>query len=178
MSLPNGFWPVTQTFGIDQYRVVRQNPLLEAWQPYFPNDDARNSNWPVFVEGVAIPRGQVPRGVMEGTGELLDIWPRTVYYGGPVARYYAEGYRRLFENWAHSLGMAADTDVIPVTPNSPQFGIGHPRTDFVWYVANESRPPKRYRLLRPFGGQQFHWVDNSFDTWKYKNFHRLNPSIT
>jgi hypothetical protein len=177
MSLPNGYWPVVQTFGIDQYRTFN-NPFRETWQPYFANDDPNNSNWPVFIEGVAIPRSAVPAGMIEGVGDLLDIWPRTVYYGGPCARYYAPQYRAIFENWAHSLGMACDTDVIPVTPNYPSFGLAFPSTNFTWYVATETRPPKRYRLMRNFGAAQFHWVDNSFDTWKYKNFHAQNPTVT
>lgn len=174
MSLPNGFWPVVQTFGVDQYRTF-QNPFRESWQPYFPNDSPSNLEWPVFIEGVIIPKNQVPRGMLSGVGDLLDIWPRTVYYGGPVARYYAENYRRSFEAWARSIGMAYDTDVIPVQPNAN--GMRHPRTDFVWYWAQEQQPPKRYRYVRPYGGY-FHWVDYSFDTMKYKNFHRQNPSVT
>ena len=177
MSLPNGFWPVVQTFGVDQYRTFG-NPVHEAWQPYFPNDDPSNGSWPVFIEGVVMPQSQVPAGMVSGVGDLLDIWPRTVYYGGPISRSGAEAYRQLFENWARSNGWAYDTDVIPITPNSPQFGIAHPRTDFVWYWDQESRPPKRYRLVRPYGRNNFHWVDNSFDTWKYKNFHRQNPTVT
>lgn len=173
MSLPNGFYPVLQTFGVDQYRTF-QNPFRESWQPYFSNDQPGNQEWPVFIEGVAIPKSNVPPGKLSGVGELLDIWPRTVYYGGPIARYYAEGYRRAFEAWARSRGMAYDTDVIPVQPHAA--GMLHPRRDFVWYIANEVRPPKRYRLVRPYGGN-FHWVDVSFDTWKYKNFHRQNPTV-
>lgn len=175
MSLPNGFWPVIQTFGIDQYRTFG-NPVREAWQPYFANDDPTNSNWPVFIEGVVMPQSQVPPGMISGVGDLLDVWPRTVYYGGPVSRYYAESYRRSFENWARSSGWAYDTAVIPVQPNAN--GMRHPRTDFVWYWAQESRPPKSYRFVRPYGSSNFHWVDYSFDTWKYKNFHRQNPNVT
>ncbi len=171
MGLPRGFYPVVQTFGVDQYRTF-QNPYRETWQPYFPNDQPGNSNWPVFIEGVIAPRRP---GLLSGVGDVLDTWPRTVYYGGPVARYYAENYRRSFEAWARSLGMAYDTDVIAVQPNATWLAP-HPRTDFVWYIANEQRPPKRYRLVRPYGGN-FHWVDLSYDTMKYKNFQRLNPTV-
>lgn len=176
MSLPNGFWPVVQTFGVDQYRTF-YNPYRESWQPYFANDDAHNSNWPVFIEAVAMPRSQVPRGMVEGVGDLLDIWPRAVvYYGGPIARYYAESYRRSFESWAHGMGWACDTDIIPVQPNT--YGMRFPSNDFKWYVAyNEQRPQKRYRFVRPYGGSNFHWVDLSFDIWKYANFHRQYPNI-
>jgi hypothetical protein len=171
MGLPSGFYQVLQTFGVDQYRTF-QNPYRETWQPYFPNDQPGNSNWPVFIEGVAVPRRP---GLLSGVGDVLDVWPRTVYYGGPVARYYAESYRRIFENWAMSQGMAYDTDVIPVQPNATWLAP-HPRTDFVWYVAQENQPARRYRLVRPYGGN-FHWVDVGFDTWKYKNFHRQNPTV-
>lgn len=178
MSLPNGFWPVVQTFGIDQYQVVKQNPFTEYWRPYFANDTVNNTNWPVFIEAVAMPRSQLPPGVMPGVGDLLDIWPRQlVYYGGPIARYYAPQYRKLFEDWARSQGMVADTDIIPVQPNTS--GMAHPSTNFAWYVArNEQRPQKRYRYLRRFGSPAFSWIDYSFDTWKYSNFHRQNPNVT
>lgn len=177
MSLPNGFWPVVQTFGIDQYQSW-SNPFRESWQPYFPNDDIRNSNWPVFIEAAVLPQSQVPRGVFPATGDLLDIWPRkTVYYGGPVARYYAPKYRKIIEDWAKAQGLAISTDVIPVQPNAP--GMYHPSTDFKWYIAyNEPRPQKRYRYVRKHGNRNFSWVDYSFDTWKYANFHRQNPTIT
>lgn len=180
MSLPNGFWPVVQPFGVDQYRVVRQNPFLEAWNAFFPNDDSRNSNWPVFIEAVVMPKKDVPRGVFPATGDLLDIWPRkVVYYGGPISRYYAEGMRRSFEAWAASQGLACSTDIIPIQPNSIAQKMAHPRGDFVWYVAyNEVRPQKRYRYVRSYGSPSFRWVDYGFDTWKYKNFHRANPNVT
>ena len=178
MSLPYGFWPVVQTFGVDQYRVVRQSPLLEAWQPYYSNDQVNNPNWPVFIEAAVLPKNQVPAGVFPATGDLLDIWPRrTVYYGGPIARYYAPQYRALIENWAKSQGLAISTDIIPIQPNAP--GMYHPASDFRWYIAyNEPRPPKRYRFVRKYGGSNFNWVDCSFDTWKYRNFHRINPTVT
>ncbi len=180
MSLPDGFWPVVQTFGIDQYNVVKTSDgrSVERWQPYFPNDDIRNSNWPVFIEAVVMPKGQVPRGVYPDTGDLLDLWPRgTVYYGGPVARYYAPNYRKIIEDWAKSQGLAISTDIIAVQPNAA--GMRHPRTDFVWYIArNEQRPQKRYRYLRRLGYPNFNWIDYSFDTWKYANFHRNNPKVT
>lgn len=178
MSLPNGFWPVVQTFGIDKYHVVRQSPLLEYWEPVFPNDDIRNNNWPVFIEAVVMPKNQVPAGVSPATGDLLDIWPRrVVYYGGPVSRYYAPQYRKLIEDWAKAQGLAISTDLIPVQPNAT--GMRHPRSDFVWYIAyDEKRPQKRYRYIRKFGGANFSWVDYSFDNWKYANFHRQNPTVT
>jgi hypothetical protein len=175
MGLPNGWWPVQQTFGLDQYRTF-QNPFRETWQQFFPNDTPGNVNWPVFIEGVAIPKNKVPPGMLSGVGDLLDIWPRTVWYGGPVTRYYAEGYRRIFEQWARAQGMAYDTEIIPVNPNAPW--LPWPKSDFAWYTAYEVRPPKSYRLVRAFGQPNFRWVDVSFDTWKYKNFHRMNPTIT
>lgn len=180
MALPNGFWPVVQTFGVDQYRVVRQNPYLEAWYPYFPNDDVNNSNWPVFIEAAVLPKNQVPRGAFPATGDLLDIWPRkVVYYGGPVSRYYAPQYRKLIEDWAKGQGLAISTDIIPVQPNSIAAGMRHPASDFRWYIAyNEQRPQKRYRYVRKYGGNNFAWVDYSYDNWKYKNFKRANPTVT
>jgi hypothetical protein len=163
MSLPNGFYPIVHTFGVDRYRVTSRSPLRESWQKYWWNDDPRDPNWQVFVEGVL--------------GTTLDKWPRTVYYGGPCSRAIAEDYRRLFERWAlSSMHSIASTDIIPVQPNAS--GMRYPRTDFAWYIANETRPPKRYRYIRRDGSGYFYWVDNSFDTMKYAEFHRLNPNVT
>lgn len=167
MGLPNGFWPVVQTFGVDQYRTF-QNPFRETWQPYFYGDNPSSSDWPVFVEGVIVPRRP---GLLSGVGDVLDIWPRTVYYGGPVARYYAERYRQQFEAWARGLNMAYDTAIVPVQPNA-NWLAPHPSTEFRWYIANEKEPPKRYRLVRAFGSKNFRWIDVGYDTLKYKNFRR------
>ena len=174
MSLPNGFWPVVHTFGIDQYRVVSRSPLREAWQKYWWNDSPKDPNWPVFIEGVVMPKTQAPRDWLV-MGGLLDRFPRRVYYGGPINRAWAPDYVKLFENWAKSLGYAYETAVIPVQPNAT--GMRHPRTDFVWYIADETRPPKRYRYMRNYGSNSFHWVDLGLDTDRYQNFHRQNPTV-
>ena len=178
MALPNGFWPIVHTFGIDKYQVKRKNPLVEYWEPIFNGDDLKGPNWPMFIEAVVMPKAQVPRGVFPATGDLLDIWPRgVVYYGGPISRYYAPEYRNLIEAWAKNQGLAISTDIIPVQPNAT--GMRHPATDFRWYIAyNEQRPQKAYRYIRKFGGNNFAWVDYSYDTWKYKNFKRANPTVT
>ena len=106
MSLPSGFWPVVHTFGIDQYRVISRSPLRESWQKAFWNDSPSDPNWPCFIEGVAVPKDQAPRDwfVMGG---LLDHFPRTVWYGGPIGRAWAPDYVKTFENWAKSNGYAS-----------------------------------------------------------------------
>jgi len=81
----------------------------------------------------------------------------------------AAGYRRSFENWAASLGYAYETSVVAVQPNA--YGMQHPRTDFVWYIATEQRPPTRYRFIRPYGGAYFHWTDQGYDSFKYGNYY-------
>lgn len=174
MSLPNGFWPIVHTFGVDNYRLISQSPFRENWNKYFWNDSPTDPNWPVFVEGVIMPKSQAPSG-WRGTGGLLDRFPRRVYYGGPVTRLFAQDYRRVFENWANSLGYAYETAIVPVQPNAT--GMRHPRTDFVWYVADEARPPKQYRYVRYYDQPNFKWIDLGFDTWKYSNFHRQNPNM-
>lgn len=174
MSLPNGFWPIEHTFGVDNYRVISQSPFRESWNKYFWNDSPTDLNWPVFIEGVIMPKAQAPRDWMV-MGGLLDRFPRTVYYGGPITRSLARDYRQVFENWAKSLGYAYETAIVPVQPNAT--GMRHPRTDFVWYVANETRPPKRYRYVRYYDTPSFRWIDLGLDTWKYANFHRQNPNV-
>ena len=172
-SLPYGYWPIVHTFGIDNYRVVQQNPIHEQWNKYWWNDSPTDPNWPVFIEGVAVPKSQAPRDwwVMGG---LLDRFPRTVYYGGPITRAWAPDYVRLFQNWAKGRGMAYETAVIPVQPSA---AYRHPRTDFVWYIAEETRPPKRYRYIRHYGTSNFRWVDLGYDTDKYAAFRRQNPTV-
>jgi len=172
-SLPNGFWPVVHTFGVDQYRVV-QNPRRELWNRYWWNDSPTDPNWPVFIEGVILPKNQVPSS-WKIMGGLLDRFPRQVYYGGPISRTMAAQYRKIFEDWAAGMGMAYETAIVPVQPNAT--GMRHPRTDFVWYIANESRPPKQYRYLRNYQQPSFRWIDLGLDTWKYANFHRQNPNV-
>lgn len=172
MTLPAGFYPVVQTFGVDQYRVVGGR---EYWTKYWWNDTPSDPNWPVFIEGVVVPKAQAPKN-WNVFGGLLDSWPRTVYYGGPITRSLANDYRKSFEKWAKEKGYAYETDVIPVQPNKT--GMRHPRTDFVWYIASETRPPKRYRFVRGVNQNNFRWVDFSFDPYKYANFHRLYPTVT
>lgn len=180
MSLPSGFVPVVQTFAIDQYFTNKNSAgkIIEHWQPYFYGDNERDPNWPIFIEAAVLPKNEVPRGVFPATGDLLDLWPRKmVYYGGPIPRYYAPQKRKLIEDFAKERGWAISTDVIPVQPNAA--GMRYPRNDFGWYIAyNEQRPQKRYRYLRRFGEPNFKWLDYSFDTWKYANFHRANPNVT
>jgi hypothetical protein len=166
-SLPNGFWPIVHVFGVDQYRIL-YNPYRESWSRRWWNDSPNDGNWPVFIEGVAVPQNQAPWD-WRTNGGLLDQWPRTVYYGGPCTRSAAAGYRRSFENWAASLGYAYETAVVPVQPNV--YGMRHPSTDFVWYIANEQRPPTQYRYIRPYNGNYFRWVDQGYDTYKYGNYY-------
>jgi len=172
-GLPYGFWPIVHTFGLDQYRVIRRNPLREQWSKYFWNDSPKDPNWPVFIEGVAVPKSQAPRDwyVMGG---LLDRFPRTVYYGGPISRAWAPDYVKQFENWAKGLGYAYEISVIPVQPLG---AYRHPSQTFTWYIANETRPPKRYRYIRAYDTSSFRWVDVGFDIDKYRNFHRQNPTV-
>ncbi len=173
MSLPNGFWPIVHTFGIDKYRVLQQSPLREQWQRYWWNDSPTDPNWPVFVEGVVMPKSQAPRD-WYAFGGLLDRFPRTVYYGGPITRAWAPDYVKSFQNWAKGLGYAYETAIVPVQPSAAS---RHPRTDFVWYIANETRPPKRYRYVRHLDANNFRWVDLGFDTNRFANFHRQNPGV-
>jgi len=172
-ALPNGFWPVEHTFGIDNYRVL-SNPRRELWSKYWWNDSPSDPNWPVFIEGVIVPQSQAPWN-WRIMGGLLDRWPRTVYYGGPIARHMAPQYRKIFEDWARGRGDAYETAIVPVQPNA--YGMRHPNTSFVWYIANESRPPKRYRYLRNYGTSNFRWIDLGLDTWKYANYHRQHPNV-
>lgn len=173
-ALPNGFWPVVHTFGQDNHRVL-SNPRRESFTKYWWNDDPKDPNWNVFIEGVVKPTSQAPRN-WRIMGGLLDSWPRTVYYGGPTSRVMAPQFRKSFEDWAKSLGYAYETAIVPVQPNAS--GMRHPSTNFVWYIANETRPPKSYRYVRDYNGNgSFRWVDQSFDTWKYANFHQQNPNV-
>lgn len=172
-GLPYGYWPVVHTFGVDNYRVL-SNPTRETWSKYWWNDSPTDPNWPVFVEGVMIPKNQAPRG-WQTTGGIIDRFPRTVYYGGPISRLMSDQYRKIFENWAAGQGMAYETAIIPVQPNAS--GMRHPNTNFVWYIANESMPQTRYRYVRNYGTNNFRWVDLGIDTWKYANFHRQNPRV-
>lgn len=175
MSLPYGFWPVVHTFGIDGYRVVSRSPLHEQWHKAFWNDSPTDPNWPVFIEGVVMPQSQAPRDWRVWPGAILDRFPRTVYYGGPITRAWAPDYVRSFENWAKSKGYAYETAIVPVQPTG---AYKHPRTDFIWYIASESRPPTRYRYVRQYGSNTFRWVDAGFDYDKYAGFHRQNPTVT
>lgn len=173
MSLPNGFYPIEHTFGINNYRVLR-NPRREIFDKYWSNDDPRDQNWPVFIEGVVMPKSQAPKNWF-ALGGLLDMFPRTVYYGGPITRDWAYKYAESFQQWAKSKDLAYDVAIIPVQPNAS--GMRHPSTDFKWYIANEQRPPTRYRYMRRYGDARFHWVDLGLDTDKYPNFHAQNPRV-
>jgi len=172
VSLPYGWWPVLHTFGIDHYRVAG-NPQRELWNKYWWNDSPQDPNWPVFVEGVAVPLSQAPSG-WRVMGGLLDRFPRTVYYGGPTTRSLAGDYAKLFQNWAERNGWAYETAIVPVQPRG---AFPHPRSDFAWYIANETRPPTRYRFIRKDGDSYFHWVDVGYDTGKYADFRRRNPTV-
>lgn len=173
-GLPAGFYPVVHVFGVDNYRITQQNPLHESWNKMWWNDSATDPNWPCFVEGVIMPRSQAPSGWF-AVGGLLDKFPRRVYYGGPTSRVLAPDYAKTFQRWAAGLGYAYETAIVPVQPNSA--GMRHPVTDFRWYIADETRPPKRYRLIRAYGTNNYRWIDMGFDTDKYANFHSQNPTI-
>jgi hypothetical protein len=170
MTLPNGFYPIEHTFGLDNYRLVRGR---EVFSKYFWNDSPNDLNWPVFIEGIAVPKNQAPRDWR--TFGFLDKFPRTVYYGGPITRSLAQDYRKSFEQWAKSKDYAYDTAIVPIQPNAS--GMRHPSTDFQWYLANESRPPKRYQYIRRYDGRGFHWVDKGFDTMKYADFYNQHPHM-
>lgn len=173
MSLPNGFYPIEHTFGINNYRTLK-NPTRELYDKYWYNDSPADPGWPVFVEGVVMPKSQAPRNWF-AVGGLLDMFPRTVYYGGPITRDWAHIYVDSFQKWANSQNLAYETAIIPVQPDAR--GMRHPSHDFTWYIANESRPPTRYRYLRRYGDSKFHWINLGLDTWKYPNFHAQNPTV-
>lgn len=175
MSLPNGFWQIDHVFGLDNYLYRPNNNPSETWNQVWSNDSPRDPNWNVFVEGVAVPLAQAPRN-WRVMGGLIDHFPRTVWYGGPITRDWAPSYVKAFQDWAASLGMAYETTVVPVQPNAypmPRY----PSQNFGWYIANEVRPPTRYKLIRKAGQNRFQWVDIGFDTFKFNDFHTKNPNV-
>lgn len=174
MSLPNGFVAIDHIFGVDNYRLISRSPFREQWNQYFWNDSPKDLNWPVFIEGVIVPKSQAPKN-WRIMGGLIDRFPRRVYYGGPITRSLAQDYRRSFEQWAVERGYAYETAIIPVQPNVK--GMRHPSTNFTWYIADEVRPPTRYRYVRYYNTPNFRWIDLGYDTMKYSDFYRQNPNV-